>query len=150
MKSWVKRALRVFPAAALIAAVIPVAAGAQEQAPIPSYARHVDQIKGTISSVDGAYTLHVRDVRGYVDTVSLHQGTVINPTGIRLVPGFSVTITGHPSGRVFVADEIDTPYHFTPGVAYYPYAYYPYGYYPYPYPYFGPSIFFGFGRGWRR
>ncbi len=88
--------------------------------------------------------MYVRDVRGFVDHVTLRQGTVINPTGIRLQPGFSVTVTGHTSGSTFVADEIDTPYRFY-GYAY-PY-YYPYYYYP---PYYGLSLGFGWGWGWRR
>ncbi|HTX55670.1 MAG TPA: hypothetical protein VMD47_01065 [Candidatus Acidoferrales bacterium] len=113
---------------------------------MPSYAvSKVETIKGTISSFTGRYTMYVRDKRGYVDNVTLHQGTIINPTGIRLQPGMSVTITGRPSGSTFLADEIDTPYH------YYGYAY-PYPYYPYYGPYYGVGLRFGWGWGgwgWR-
>lgn len=69
-------------------------------------------IKGTIASIPGKYQIEVRDRRGYVDDVSLHDGTIINPTGITLQPGFRVTIYGRPNGNTFVADEIDTPYRY--------------------------------------
>ncbi len=82
-------------------------------------------------SFDGAYTMYVRDQGGYLDRVQLHQGTIINPTGIRLEGGMRVTVYGYPEGEVFVADEIDTPYHYRP-------------HYPNAYPYPG----WGFGSGW--
>jgi hypothetical protein len=134
------RVLRALPAAAFLAAIVPVAAGAQ---PVPSYARPVAQIKGTISHFDGAYTMYVNDRRGFVDKVELHQGTIINPTGIRLEPGFRVTISGHADGRVFDADEIDTPYHVVTTAAY---PAYPYPAYSAWSPFWGPG--FGFGWGW--
>jgi hypothetical protein len=37
-----------------------------------------------------------------------------------------------------------------PAYGYYPAYPYPYPAYAYPYPYWGPSFYFGFGRGWRR
>ena len=138
MNTWVTRAL---PVIALIAALTPVAARAQSLT--PSYATPVDSIKGTISHFDGATTMYVRDERGYIDTVTLHKGTIINPTGIKLEPGYAVTVTGEPDGSTFVANEIDTPYHFV-SVPYYPYAYDPYLYGPLPY--YG----LGFGWGWHR
>jgi hypothetical protein len=67
-------------------------------------------IHGRISSVPGKYDLYVRDDRGYVDHVVLHDGTVINPTGLTLAVGETVTIMGGNQGRVFRADEVDTPY----------------------------------------
>ncbi|HTU68905.1 MAG TPA: hypothetical protein VMF11_01175 [Candidatus Baltobacteraceae bacterium] len=140
MSSWVNRALRVPAAAAafISLAIIPAIALAQ---PMPSYAvAKVETIKGTISSFNGATTMYVRDVHGYIDDVTLHQGTIINPTGIRLQPGYPVTITGRPDGRTFIADEIDTPFR---------------SYYGYAYPYYGPlyayppySLRLGFGWGW--
>ena len=135
----VARTLAVAAFAALSFA--PAAAFAQDG--MPSYATHEGEtIKGTIKSFDGAYTMYVRDVRGYVDNISLHQGTIINPTGIRLEAGYPVTITGHPSGNTFVADEIDTPFHPVHNYAY------PYPLYAYPYAYPYPSFY---GRwGWRR
>jgi hypothetical protein len=140
MNSWVNRALRVLPAAAVfIAFAFPGVGSAQ---PLPSYATPPGEtIKGTISRFDGPTNMYVRDVRGYIDHVTLRQGTIINPTGIRLQPGFSVTVTGRASGSTFIADEIDTPYR------YYGYAY-PYYYYP---SYYRVGLGFGWGGwGWRR
>jgi hypothetical protein len=151
MKSWVKQALRVLPAVAASIAVItlPSVGLAQAQEPMPSYATtKVETIRGTVSSFNGTYTMYVRDVRGYIDNVTLHKGTIINPTGIRLQPGFAVTISGRTSGSTFLADQIDTPYRVVYG---YGYPYYPY----YPYPAFNVGIGFGWGwggwggRGWR-
>jgi len=89
--------------------------------------------------------MYVRDVRGFIDNVTLHQGTIINPTGIRLQPGYPVTITGRASGSTFLADQIDTPFH-NYGYAY-PY-YGPVYAYPYPYPYPAYRINVGWGWGW--
>jgi hypothetical protein len=76
--------------AALVTLAIPAAA--QPAAP-PSYAvQGEEQIQGTIRSIDGKYAISVRDRRGFVDNVALHDGTVINPTGLRLAPGQRVTI----------------------------------------------------------
>jgi hypothetical protein len=148
--------------------LLPTVASAQ---PVPSYAtqsapgygsRDEQQIQGTIASLDGKYRVYVRDNRGYVDTVDLHDGTVINPTGIPLQPGMPVTIYGRPSGKVFLANEVDAPndagddggagdYGYDAGpdpgyVSPYPY----YSYYPayaLSYPAF-ISLGFGFGGGY--
>ena len=144
MNSSTGGALRVLAAtlAASVALALPLVATAQtapSYAQVPPYASHEDQIQGRIASFDGAYALRVNDNRGFVDNVQLHQGTVINPTGLTLRPGMSVTILGHPQGNVFAANEIDTPYTYLVG-------------YPYPYPYYGPEIGLGFtfgGRRWR-
>ena len=100
-------------AAALLAlgamAAVPLTAAAQPVA----YAKNPGAaIKGTIVSIPGKYEIQVRDRQGRLDTVSLHQGTIINPTGITLEPGFRVAIYGSPDGNAFAADEIDTPYHY--------------------------------------
>ncbi|MBD5606415.1 MAG: hypothetical protein IAI48_15200 [Candidatus Eremiobacteraeota bacterium] len=137
-------------AAAAALATLPVAVSAQ---PVPSYASQDEQIRGTIASIGGKYTIYVRDERGFVDTVSLHDGTVINPTGLTLEPGQSVTIDGRTDGHSFDANEIDTPYNVDAGpydvgpdagyVSAYPY----YSYYPayaLSYPAF-ISLGFGFG-----
>jgi hypothetical protein len=131
-----KRFLTLLSAAALAASITPLAAAAQ----VPSYAQPgPDTIHGTIASIDGKYTISVRDDRGYIDNVSLHDGTVINPTGWTLEPGQAVTIEGQPAGGTFNADVIDTPY--------VPYAYYPVPVYPaYPYPAYRFGARFG-GRG---
>ena len=63
--------------------------------------------------------MYVRDVRGYVDNVTLHQGTIINPTGLTLAPGMVVSILGYNAGPFFAANEVDTPYTYTYGVPYY-------------------------------
>jgi hypothetical protein len=87
----------------------PVAALAQD---VPSYATpDIDQqIKGRILSVNDAYNISVRDENGYVDNVELHQGTIINPTGLTLAPGMVVFINGFANGSEFDANQIDTPY----------------------------------------
>jgi hypothetical protein len=129
------------------------AAGAQP-AKFPSYASGEEVIRGRIASIDGKYHLQVRDDRGFVDSVTLHDGTVINPTGLRLSPGQSVTVMGHNTGKSFAANEIDTPYA-NYGFPAYAYGYPPYGYGYDPYPY-RPYPAFGFGfrdrgfgfRGW--
>lgn len=107
-------------AAALLsstALLTPLATRAQ-QAPAPaapSYARRgavngEERISGRISAIDSKYRLMVRDDRGFMDRIEMHQGTVINPTGLTLQPGMPVTIFGYNRGSVFGANEIDTPY----------------------------------------
>lgn len=129
-------------------------AAAAQPSNMPSYATGEEVIRGRIGAFDGKYHLEVRDERGFLDQVTLHDGTVINPRGLRLSPGQSVTIMGHNTGKTFAANEIDTAYA-NYGLPVYAYGYppYAYGYYPYPY---GPYPAFGFGfrdrgfgfRGW--
>jgi hypothetical protein len=121
------------------------------QADIPSYAQGEESIHGKVSGFDGKYDLTVRDDRGFDDHVRLHDGTVINPTGLRLAGGMTVTVYGHNDGSVFSAAEIETPYHRSyaygyPYPAYGPYygPYYGPAYGPYYGPYFGARIGFGF------
>jgi hypothetical protein len=127
----------------------------QNTAP-PSYGRADESVKGRVSSFDGAYNMQVRDERGFIDNVQLHQGTIINPTGLRLVPGMDVTVYGVNQGSVFAANEIDTPYQTVMAYPVYPPYGYGYGYpylYPYPFGYpFSVGIHFGpgFHRGFRR
>jgi len=129
---------RIVAALLSIAALsIPLSAFAQQapgQPGAPSYARPApaggeETIHGRISSFDGKYHLNVRDDRGFLDSVDMHQGTVINPTGLTLQPGMAVTILGFNRGHAFAANEIDTPY-------------LSYGLAPVVYPY---SFGFGFG-----
>jgi hypothetical protein len=127
-------------AAALILAA-PLAASAQD---VPSYAADADQqIHGRIANFDGGYNLQVRDANGYVDNVQLHDGTIINPTGLTLAPGMVVSIDGFNSGSFFDANEIDTPYSIDEGVPFYE---------GHAWNYYGPSIdldfFFGSGSWW--
>jgi len=114
----------------------------QPEQPLPSYAKPgyattEQTIHGRVTVVNGTY-MEIADTNGYTDRIQLHQGTIINPTGIRLAPGMSVTIMGHNSGHLFLANEIDTPYQNDA----------PYAYGPYPYPYYGPPVYFGFGFGY--
>jgi hypothetical protein len=78
----------------------------------PSYATPSgdEQIRGSIAAVTGKYTLQLRDERGFIDNVALHPGTIINPTGLKLMPGMPVTIVGHNAGGTFAANQIDAPY----------------------------------------
>jgi hypothetical protein len=122
-------------------------------APPPSYAHNEEQISGRISSIPGKYDIEIRDSRGYIDRVRLRDGTVINPTGIRLATGMSVTVFGVNRGQVFEASEINTPYNVY-GYAYPAYGPYPaypvtwWGYSGYPYPYYGGVVGIGIGIGW--
>ena len=114
----------------------------------PSYAVNEEKIVGRISSIPGKYDIEVRDSRGFIDRVHLHDGTVINPTGLRLATGMSVQVYGVNRGSAFEANVIDTRY-ITYGSAYGPYPYGPYyGYAPWQ---FSIGVGFGWGgwRGWR-
>jgi len=77
-------ALQVIAATAVIAA-IPIAASAA----VPGQ----EQLKGTVTAFNGKYSLHIENTKSKnVDAVQLHQGTIINPTGLTLRPGMKVTI----------------------------------------------------------
>ena len=134
-------------ALAIVGLVLPTIVSAQD---IPSYAQpsRDESIQGRIASVNGTFNISVRDDRGFVDNVELHQGTIINPTGLTLEAGMSVTVLGVSNGGEFDANEIDTPYNYDgplpvpvyigPGW-WYPGFAYGYG------PSFGLSLFFGNG-----
>lgn len=96
--------------------LFPSLAGAQEYPPYaqpPGYGGGpAEVIHGTIASINGTWNISVNDDRGYVDNVGLHQGTVINPTGLTLEPGMQVTIDGYADGDLFEAQVIDTPYQY--------------------------------------
>lgn len=147
----VRHATHLTLAIAVIASAIWAAPlGAQE---MPSYARPAasaaaaaEIIHGRIVSVNGAWRIVVADDRGYNDDVALAQGTIINPTGLTLAPGMTVTIHGYNAGSSFAAIEIDTDYNYNgsaPMAAYYgPDYWYPgyaYGY--------GPAFSLGFAGG---
>jgi hypothetical protein len=118
--------------AALAGALGVLSAGPAAAQQLPSYASGTtdEQIHGTILSINGPYNIAVRDARGFIDNVSLHQGTIINPTGLQLAPGQRVTILGNAQGGTFAANEIDTPYVNVAAVPVYPYYGYPYAYGP--------------------
>ncbi len=119
----------------------------------PSYAtRQTDErVEGTIAAINGPYNISVRDSRGFIDNVTLHQGTIINPTGLTLAPGQSVTILGTNQGSAFAANEIDTPYTNLALVPLYPgyYGYRGYGYRYGPAYHVGLRFGSGFGFGFR-
>ena len=101
--------IRNMTAAVSMAAMLAMPIAARAQA-APGYGSDDETVRGTISSIEGKYTVYVRDQRGYVDTIHLHDGTIINPTGLELSPGQSVEIHGRTDGHAFDANEIDTPY----------------------------------------
>lgn len=133
-------------ALAALTLAVPIAAQAQDVPSYaegqPSYASGEENVHGRIVRFDGAYSLQVRDEQGYVDNVQLHQGTIINPTGITLQPGMVVSILGYNSGSFLAANEVDTPYNFYGGVPWYG---------GHPWNYWGPTVgltfFFG-NVGW--
>lgn len=59
-------------------------------------------ISGTVTSFSG-YNMTLNGGQ----SVSLHQGTVINPTGTTIQPGMNVVISGYPNGGTFNANEVD-------------------------------------------
>jgi hypothetical protein len=133
---------QLLAATAALALAAPLAAQAQE---VPTYATSAQadqQIQGRITGFDGGYNLAVLDDNGYTDNVALHDGTVINPTGLTLAPGMIVNILGYNEGSVFDANEVDTPYTIDNAVPYY--AGHPWDYYG---PTIGLSFFFG-NTGW--
>ena len=104
IKSYFSRVISSLLVAALAVAVLPVAASAQAEA---------QTIQGTIQSINGTFNITVQDQNGDLDNVELHQGTVINPTGLTLAPGMSVTISGYDDGSAFQANVIETPYQYS-------------------------------------
>jgi len=104
-----KRLLGVAVAAAAL--ITPAIASAQN---LPTYASEGagQQIQGSITAINGTWNITVADANGYSDSVELHQGTIINPTGLTLEPGMNVTVEGYPDGPNFDAMEIDTPYQY--------------------------------------
>jgi hypothetical protein len=119
---------RLVGAAIVSAALLAPAVSSAQESP-------GQQISGTIASINGTWNISVDDSNGYMDSVELHQGTIINPTGLTLEPGMSVTIDGYADGPNFDAMEIDTPYQYAgpaPQAVYY-----------------GPSVFYpGYAAGW--
>jgi hypothetical protein len=128
--------LRTFGTGIAISTVATVATVQVPADAAPAAPNSDDVINGRIVSINGKYEMTVQDDRGFPDTVHLHQGTIINPTGLTLAPGMRVSIFGYNAGPYFEANEIDTPYHYVPRpvrVYYGPgwwYPGFPYGYGP--------------------
>ena len=74
--------------------------------PSPTYARQ-NGISGTITGFDGQWIVYMHDDKGYTDHITLHQGTIINPTGIKLLEGMRVTVYGYADGPTFQANAIN-------------------------------------------
>ncbi|MGA2392367.1 MAG: hypothetical protein ABSH03_03325 [Candidatus Lustribacter sp.] len=129
--------LKLALAALFVLAAAPLAAGAQTPAPkIPAYARAASDvtIRGRIVTA-APFHLTVHDDKGTIDDVTLHRGTIINPTGLTLATGMRVKIIGYAAGTTFAANEIDTPYTYS-------------GPLPAPF-YYGPGWWYpGFGYGY--
>jgi hypothetical protein len=105
--------LRSIIAFVIIVVGIPQEAYGQVPSPSPpSYAQPSTEqmLRGRISAVNGAFNISVRDKDGNINSVGLHRGTIINPTGLTLAVGMRVNILGYNAGAVFEANEIDTPY----------------------------------------
>ena len=107
-------------ALAALTLAAPIAAQAQvapsyDYVDQPSYATSEEDVHGRIVSFDGAYSLQVRDERGFIDNIQLQDGTVINPTGLTLERGMIVNVLGYDQGDYLAAAEIDTPYSFVDG-----------------------------------
>jgi hypothetical protein len=134
---------------AAITAFVLLTSSAVQAQNIPSYAQPQpmsdEQIRGRIVGFDGAYSLALRDERGFVDNVRLHQGTIINPVGLALEPGMIVCVMGYNVGPYLDAEEIDTPYTFYGAMPYYE---------GHPWNYYGPTIglnfYFGNTGWWHR
>ncbi len=172
---------KIIPAlSAAVCLALPATASAQQSPygqqpsyaqPSPTYARQ-NGISGTITGFDGQWIVYMHDDKGYTDHITLHQGTIINPTGIKLLEGMRVTVYGYADGPTFQANAINvasspySPYYGANGnpaygygdsgygdSGYGGYGYGGYGYGGYPYygggwPYFGLGINWGWGWGW--
>ena len=163
MLKFLSQALLGAALAAPLSLTFPATASAQE--PAPTYGTPVanqQSIKGTLTGFDGTYIVYLHDDRGYSDHVTLHQGTAINPTGVKLTEGMRVTIYGYANGSTFDAYRVDVAgssyyggngggSYGDNGGGYYANGGYGNGYgygggYGYGYP--GVGISLGFGWGW--
>jgi hypothetical protein len=111
MRAFVAKILAAAFAGTLAFGVAAVPLGVSAQG-VPSYGQPAsadETIHGRITAIQGPYAIVVLDDRGFLDTVSLRQGTIINPRGLRLAVGMEVTIAGYNAGTSFAAVEIDVP-----------------------------------------
>ncbi len=108
---WVTGAALALTTGGLSRVAAQPASAAQTPAPAASgAAAAAEEISGRIDAIAGRYTLRVRDDRGYLDSVTLHRGTIIVPSGLTLKPGMLVRISGTSAGATFAADVVKTPY----------------------------------------
>ena len=99
---------RILGSALVIAALVrPVATLADS--PIYATRSSEETINGVISSISGKYGLTVRNSRDELVSVTLHRGTIINPTGLQLKAGMLLVVVGHKDGGTFDANKIDAP-----------------------------------------
>ncbi len=137
--------------AAATLAVVPLAAPAQ---PVNSPAETID---GTIRSVQNANHISLNDDRGFIDDVTIRTNAGVAPSGLRLVPGQRVRLTGSADRGTFVAENVTSlapSYASAEAAAAYTIpAYYPAPFYPapliYPAPVYRPfpvsiGLFFRF------
>jgi hypothetical protein len=113
MHTFILHSARVLTGLAIVTLGLPQQALAQTPTPSPPpYAQpNTEQtIHGRITAIDGPFNVRVHDDKGYIDSVELHRGTIINPTGLTLAVAMRVKVLGYNAGAVFEANEIDTPY----------------------------------------
>ena len=77
--------------------------------PLLATAEQQGVIAGTVVDFHGKYGLVIRDARGALANVTLHQGTIIKPVGLRLERGMTVIVLGRSADQAFAAGEIDAP-----------------------------------------
>jgi hypothetical protein len=82
--------------------------------PLLASAQTQGRIAGTVADFHGKYGLVVRDARGGLTEVTLHQGTIIKPVGLRLERGMKVMILGQGADQTFAAVEIVAPFEQVP------------------------------------
>ena len=105
--------LKALFATALLTLTTLSVASAQTPAQVPpgnAPAVSDQTIKGRIVAIKDPFHIVVRDDKGAVENVTLHRGTIINPTGLTLAAGMRVSIMGYAADNAFAANEIDTPY----------------------------------------
>jgi hypothetical protein len=93
--------------AALLGGAVPASAQPYPP-PAPGYDRTFAgryHVQGFVSSF-GGFNLMLR-VHGGAQPVNLHQGTVLRPLGLSMVPGMLVRADGYFNGNgVFIAEKI--------------------------------------------
>jgi hypothetical protein len=99
---------RLMSSAAIVAALV-LPLGTEADAQNAPAASGNDTIQGVIKTINGRYGLTVTDNGGGLEGVTMHQGTIINRSGLRLATGMLLIIVGHRDGSTFDANKIDAP-----------------------------------------